>query len=154
MSNGSASTLVTGQWVIVAGLCIQLLFFGAFVLSSFLFHCRILKSPTSQAERTMQAQKAIWPRDWRGLLYACYIVSGLILVRSIYRLIEFAQGNDGYLISHEVYLYVFDAAMMFIVMVIMNFFHPSVILQSGASDCGQSAGSSLDTWKPEPERGS
>ncbi|KUL82544.1 hypothetical protein ZTR_09163 [Talaromyces verruculosus] len=132
MSHGSANTLVIGQWVIVAGLCIQLLFFGAFVLSSALFHMKILESPTSKSERTRQAQRDIWPRDWRGLLYAYHVVSGLILVRSIYRLIEFAQGNDGYLISHEVFLYVFDAVMMVIVM---------------------SEGSSLDGWKQEPERG-
>jgi hypothetical protein len=153
MTQGSTKTLVAGQWIIVAGLCIQLLFFGAFVLSSALFHCRILKSPTPQSDRTLSVQKALWHRDWRGLLYACYAVSGLILVRSIYRLIEFAQGNNGYLISHEVFLYVFDAAMMVIVMVIMNFFHPSVVLQSDGSGCCQSEDSSLDTWKQEPERG-
>lgn len=153
MSHGSANTLVIGQWVIVAGLCIQLLFFGAFLLSSVLFHRRILKSPTSQSERTLQVQRDIWPRDWRGLLYACYVVSGLILVRSIYRLIEFAQGNDGYLIDHEVFLYVFDAVMMVIVMVIMNSFHPSAILQSDGSEHCPSEGSSLDALKQVPERG-
>jgi hypothetical protein len=153
MSHGSTSTLVIGQWIIVAGLCIQLLFFGVFVLSSALFHYRVLKSPTLKSERTLCTQKAIWPRDWRGLLYACYAVSGLILVRSIYRLIEFAQGNNGYLISHEVFLYVFDAAMMAIVMVIMNVFHPSVVLQSDRSDRCQSVDGSVDTWKQEPEGG-
>lgn len=153
MSNGSASTLVIGQWIIVAGLCIQLLFFGAFVLSSALFHHRILKSPTSETDRTLQVQKAIWPRDWRGLLYACYAVSGLILVRSIYRLIEFAQGNNGYVISHEVFLYVFDAVMMVTVMVIMNIFHPSVVLQSDDSTRCQSVESSVDTSKQEREGG-
>jgi hypothetical protein len=153
MSHGSPSTLVTGQWIIVAGLCIQLLFFGVFVLSSALFHFRILKSPTLPSERTLYIQKAIWPRDWRGLLYAYYAVSGLILVRSIHRLIEFAQGNNGYLMSHEVFLYVFDAGMMVIVMVIMNVFHPSVVLQSDGSNRCQSADSSVDTWKQEPERG-
>jgi hypothetical protein len=36
-------------------------------------------------------------------------------------------GNDGYLISHEVYLYIFDALLMFFVMVIFAIVHPSEI---------------------------
>jgi hypothetical protein len=33
-------------------------------------------------------------------------------------LVEYIQGNDGYLISHEAFLYGFDAALMFLNMVI------------------------------------
>lgn len=36
-------------------------------------------------------------------------------------------GNDGYLISHEVFLYIFDALLMFLVMVIFAVVHPSEI---------------------------
>lgn len=43
--------------------------------------------------------------------------SGLIIVRSIVRLVEFIQGFDGYIISHEVFIYVFDALPMFLVTV-------------------------------------
>jgi hypothetical protein len=42
------------------------------------------------------------------------------------------QGNHGYVISHEVFLYVFDAAMMFSVMAVMNVFHPSFVLNKRA----------------------
>lgn len=57
-----------------------------------------------------------------------YASSILILVRSIFRLIEYAQGNDGYLISHEVFMYVFDAMLMFFTMVVMSIYHPSELL--------------------------
>jgi hypothetical protein len=56
------------------------------------------------------------------------VVSALILIRCVFRLIEFAQGNAGYLISHEVYMYLLDTTMMFLVMVVMNIFHPSIAL--------------------------
>ncbi|KAJ5081190.1 hypothetical protein N7456_013428 [Penicillium angulare] len=125
-SSGSANLLVVGQWIIVAGLCVQLLFFGAFIITSMLFHTRISQQPTQEAENSKVRG---FPRDWRGLLSALYIASVLILIRSIYRVIEFAQGNSGYVISHEVFLYVFDATMMFLVMIVMNSFHPSVVLQ-------------------------
>jgi hypothetical protein len=141
MTSGSESTIKIGQWVIVAGLCVQLVFFGAFVITSLIFHIKIIRSPTVESERFMNKHGSIWPRDWRGVLFACYSASVLILIRSVYRLVEFVQGNDGYVISHEVFLYVFDAAMMFLVMGVMNVFHPSFVLNKNA-----------EVSIPQPER--
>ena len=56
-----------------------------------------------------------------------YIVSILILVRSVFRIIEYAQGNTGYILSHEYSLYVFDAALMFGVVLGFNAVHPSEV---------------------------
>lgn len=128
MTGGSANTLVIGQWVIVAGLCVQLVFFGAFLVSAFIFHSKISRHPTTKSEQTIHPG-SFWPRDWRGVLFGCYVVSILILIRSVYRLVEFIQGQQGYLMSHEVFLYVFDATMMLFVMVLMNFCHPAHVLQ-------------------------
>ena len=129
MSGGAEDLLVVGQWIIVAGLCVQLVFFGAFLVTSICFHWRIIKSPTPQST-TSSITSGFIPRDWHGLLFALYAASILILIRSVYRIVEFVQGNSGYLISHEVFLYVFDAAMMLLVMVVMGLFHPSVVLSS------------------------
>ncbi|CAI7571419.1 unnamed protein product [Penicillium pancosmium] len=127
-SSGSANLLVVGQWIIVGGLCVQLVFFGAFLITSIIFNCRIIRSPTEESQNSVAS--GLIPRDWRGLLFALYTVSVLILIRSIYRVVEFVQGNNGYVIGHEVFLYVFDASMMFLVMIVMNVFHPSVVLRS------------------------
>ncbi|PYI00856.1 RTA1 like protein [Aspergillus sclerotiicarbonarius CBS 121057] len=151
MSSGSSNSLKIGQWVIVTGLCVQLLFFGAFLIASLTFHFRIKQSPTVESKKTMHRHQRPWPQDWRGLLGACYLVSGLILVRSVYRLIEFAQGNDGYVISHEAFLYVFDAATMFLIMVVMNLFHPSVVLRSGGHQPDESVELGLRTEEQESE---
>tara|TARA_R110002060_G_scaffold984_5_gene2271 strand:+ start:888 stop:1130 length:243 start_codon:yes stop_codon:yes gene_type:complete len=43
-------------------------------------------------------------------------------------MIEYIQGFDGYLLSHEVYLYIFDAVLMLAVMVIVNVVHPSEVI--------------------------
>ena len=56
-----------------------------------------------------------------------YVTSGLIMVRNIVRVIEYAQGNGGYLLGHEFVLYVFDAVLMLAVMAILNIWHPSEI---------------------------
>ncbi|KAJ5938866.1 hypothetical protein N7466_002000 [Penicillium verhagenii] len=116
MSSGSGNMLTVGQWIIVAGLGVQLVFFGAFLVTSICFHCRITLSPTQEAKDSTDI--------------SAFFPPVLILIRSIYRIIEFAQGNSGYVISHEVFLYVFDASMMFLVMIVMNLFHPSVVLRS------------------------
>ncbi|RDW84125.1 RTA1 domain-containing protein [Aspergillus mulundensis] len=130
MTSGSSSSLKIGQWVIIVGLCVQLLFFGAFLIASIIFHLRIHGAPTAESEKAMSRGRSCLPYDWRGLLFACYFVSVLILIRSVYRVVEFAQGNSGYVISHEWFLYVLDALMMLLVMLTLNLFHPSVVLNN------------------------
>lgn len=56
-----------------------------------------------------------------------YASSMLIMIRSVFRLIEYLQGNNGYLLHHEIFLYIFDAVLIFITMVIFNICHPSEI---------------------------
>ncbi|CAG8944557.1 unnamed protein product [Penicillium salamii] len=126
-STGSANLLTVGQWIIVAGCCVQLLFFGAFLVTSICFHCRITGSPTPKAQRTIR-NSALFSRDWRGLLYALYGASILILIQRIYRVVELVRRDGGYMNSHEIFLYLFDAATMVLAMIEMNFFHPSVLL--------------------------
>lgn len=54
-------------------------------------------------------------------------MSILILIRSIVRVVEYLQGYDGYIMTHEVYLYIFDALVMFIAVVSMNWIHPGEV---------------------------
>ncbi|OGM47911.1 RTA1 domain protein [Aspergillus bombycis] len=128
MASGTVSAMNTGENVTIAGLCVQLVFFSVFIIVATIFHYRIRRNPTSRSVGT-----SIFPRNWRDatwetVMLGLYSASILILIRSIFRLIEYAQGNDGYLISHEVFMYVFDAALMFITMVGMSLFHPSKVL--------------------------
>jgi hypothetical protein len=41
--------------------------------------------------------------------------------------VEYLQGRDGYLLSTEVFLYVFDATFMFLVMLVSPVVHPSEV---------------------------
>ena len=45
----------------------------------------------------------------------------------IYRVIDYIQGAGGYLMTHEVWMYVLDAGLMAILMFMYNFIHPSEI---------------------------
>lgn len=43
------------------------------------------------------------------------------------RVVEFLQGDNGFVVSHEVFLYVFDALVMFIAVALMNWVHPGQV---------------------------
>lgn len=131
MSGGSSNDLTIGQYIIIGGLGVQLLFFSTFIIVSIAFHARIVRSPTTESEQLRSTRlRTCWPQDWTDVLFGCYAVSALILVRNIYRVVEFAMGQTGYVMEHEVFLYVFDAAMMFCVMVFFNIYHPSLLAKS------------------------
>ena len=57
-----------------------------------------------------------------------FVTSALIMVRSVFRAVEYLQGFNGYLLSNEAFLYVFDATLMFLVMILFGIVHPSKIL--------------------------
>ena len=61
-------------------------------------------------------------------MYVLYIASRLIMVRSVFRVVEYLQGNNGYFLRHEVYLYIFDAVLMLIAMCLFNWVHPAQIM--------------------------
>lgn len=116
MVNGSQST---GNNIIIGGLIVQIIFFGFFVICAIFFQRRIATNPTPESVGDYV--------PWQKHLYALYATSILILIRSIIRVVEYAQGSDGVLLSTEVFIYVFDATLMFLVMAIFGVIHPSEI---------------------------
>ncbi|KAH7104947.1 RTA1 like protein-domain-containing protein [Auriculariales sp. MPI-PUGE-AT-0066] len=107
-----------GQNLIVGGLFVQLTFFAAFTLTAVLFQVRVRRHPTSVSQL-----RDLVP--WRKHIYALYFMSILIFIRSVFRVIEYLQGYTGYLLVHEIYLYVFDSILMLFVCITMNVVHPS-----------------------------
>lgn len=79
------------------------------------WHLRMLRLSSSRA----------YCCPWKKLMCVLFGTSVLIMVRSVFRAIEYLEGNDGYLLAHEAYLYIFDALLMLVVMVILNIIHPS-----------------------------
>ena len=121
MAQGKDSSATLGAKIIVAGLVLQLIFFGIFIAAAAAFDRAMHARPTARSTNPELS-------SWRKHLKVLYAVSGLIMVRNIIRVIEYAQGNNGYLLDHEAFLYVFDAVLMLLVMVILNVWHPSEIM--------------------------
>jgi hypothetical protein len=104
---------------VVGGLFVQLFFFGCFIAVAVHFDVVMHKVPTSYAQSVVV---------WRKHLVILYIASVLIMIRSIFRVVEYLQGFSGYLLSHEVYLYIFDSVLMLCVVIIFNIVHPSELV--------------------------
>ncbi|KAM5356611.1 hypothetical protein ACJ41O_003257 [Fusarium nematophilum] len=109
-----------GENIIIGGLGIQILFFGFFMIVTLIFHLRIRRQPTQRSYEVAT--------PWRALLYVLYATSFLILVRSVFRVAEYVLGKDGELQSKEFWIYIFDALLMGIATWLLNFFHPSRVI--------------------------
>jgi hypothetical protein len=116
-SNGKGINLAAlGQWVVVGGVILQIIIFGLFCYTAWTFHKQYARSMITPA----------WG-EWKQMMRMLYFVSGLIMVRSLFRVIETVLGTDGYLMVNEWPLYVFDSVLMFGVMVLFYFYYPSRI---------------------------
>lgn len=83
-----------------------------------LFHSRARKAP----------QIATLDVPWQKYMYMLYGTSLLIFIRSVFRVIEYAEGNAGFIMRHEVFLYLFDSVLMIGVMVVLNVVYPGKLL--------------------------
>lgn len=132
VQGGASGLMATGNNVkmasniVVAGLVIQVVMFGLFIVTSIVFEVRMRRSPTTEAfdERI----------NWMSHVRTLYAVSVLILIRSIFRVVEYAAGEDGYPLTHEWMLYVFDSVLMIISMLVWGIWYPGTISRLTVAD--------------------
>jgi hypothetical protein len=101
----TADSMTTGENIILAGLFVQIVIFGLFAVTAAIFHSRFRK-------RNPDASRDHGKR-WEQIMVMLYVVSVLIMIRSIFRVVEYAMGHDGYPLQNEWTLYVFDGVLMF-----------------------------------------
>lgn len=109
------------NWLVVAGLVVQILLLGFFGMTAVVFQIRLGREPTTESRRM--------DVPWRRTLYMIYVVSTLIFARSIFRVVEYRQGQNGYSLGHEWTLYAFDSLPMFFVAVVFWFWWPGDVLR-------------------------
>lgn len=106
-----------GKNIVLFGLAVQIIFFGFFVIIELTYYIRLLRNLNNSEYNTRVVNQDIrtFParfNNWKTILEILFICSGLILIRSAYRVVEFTQANGGYITTHEWVLYVFDGLMM------------------------------------------
>ena len=115
MAKGDQASI--GQDIVLAGLALQIVTFVVFLGTAIIFHRRMNQYPT---------QIILYENvPWKTHLNSLYVISAMIFVRSIFRIIEYGLGDDGYLLSNEWPNYIFDAVPMLIAMVCFTVWHPS-----------------------------
>ena len=119
VTSTNPNTIKIGQYIIDAGLFVQIISFGIFLVTALTFQFRIEKHPTQKS-----ADSSI---PWRKHMYILYMSSCLIFGRCIFRVAEFLQGVNGTISSSETLFYIFDSLFVFIVMVSFNIVHPSEV---------------------------
>lgn len=119
MARKTPTAVNIGSHIVTGGIILQILWFGFFMLVAVVFNVRINKAPTARsASRTI---------PWRKHIHTLYLASALIMIRSIVRAVEYIEGFNGFILSHEAFLYVFDSLPMLCVMILLNVVHPSEV---------------------------
>ncbi|KAL2863139.1 RTA1 domain-containing protein [Aspergillus lucknowensis] len=108
---GSLEDIGTG--VLIGGLALQLATFSVFLIVVITFHLRALRGGAALEDGMIK------------VIYGIYIAGFFIMVRSIFRLIEFSWGIDSYIMTNEWPLYVLEAVPMLIAFMVIGWYHPS-----------------------------
>lgn len=136
----SASSQNTGQNIIIGGLIFQILIFGIFCVVALSFHRRFAKRGLVNCYLDI---------PWSSVLMMLYATSGLIMLRNIFRVVEYAMGQDGYLLSNEWCVYVFDGVLMFLAVALFAARYPNRLYPRERAD---SATELMDSVERRKER--
>ncbi|KAB5585202.1 RTA1 like protein-domain-containing protein [Coniochaeta sp. 2T2.1] len=133
-------TIKTGLTVYMVGMGIQEACILAFVFLMILFHRRVVRLDTEGGRWNGAVEPAgsesMFVRGWGMSLFALYGVLGVITIRIVYRIAEFAKGvtPTNPIPFHEVYSYVLDAFPMMLALLLLAIWHPGRVLQGPGSD--------------------
>ncbi|KAJ4990108.1 hypothetical protein SVAN01_04389 [Stagonosporopsis vannaccii] len=116
MGTMQLSLALAGEKIVIAGLALQVATFVVFLLAAVDFHVHVKRTPKTDQDTDEVV--------WRKMLHALYTLSSLILLRCVFRLIEYSMGNAAYLIANEWTLYVFDGVPMLAVFALLLVWRP------------------------------
>jgi hypothetical protein len=137
---GSAATsdsdTAGGTHIMVGGLAFQVVSMSFFLLltANFLYRIRYYNRKEHHAISDTFNPKYKVIRDRKLFKYfpaAMVVAAIMVFVRSVYRVVELAQGWDGHLITTEIYFMLLDGLMMSLAIVIFIPFHPGVAYGRG-----------------------
>ncbi|RHZ66743.1 RTA1 domain-containing protein [Aspergillus thermomutatus] len=111
--NWEGSTKDAGIGVLIGGLVLQVVTFAVYLVIVGWFHWRAVV----EGEQLLHGVRMV--------MVGIYIAGFFIMVRSIYRIFEFAFGIDSYTFTHEWPLYVLEAVPMLVALMVLGWFHPA-----------------------------
>ncbi|GAA5884684.1 hypothetical protein JCM6882_005349 [Rhodosporidiobolus microsporus] len=138
-SAGGGEIAKIGPKIALVGLIVQLVSFGLFTVLLVVFAYRVrtrfphLGSPVPAFRFTsFNMFKTDLVDDWRVLFWVLLLSCVGIMVRCVFRTIEYAQGYSGYLVTHEIYFYLLDALPLFLAMSLYAWLWPTRVIDGAA----------------------
>ena len=121
-ASGDASSIELSKKILLGGLVTQVVALAFFIVTCWYAHSRLKREPAPMLDEDPSI-------NWQNHFRALQLVTLVLVVRSLVRTIEFLQGSDGFVASHEVFIYLFDAFLMFFVMVVFLVLHPGRLVR-------------------------
>ncbi|GAA5929057.1 RTA1 domain-containing protein [Sporobolomyces koalae] len=156
--SSSPSSADLGHKISLVGLALQLVSYGLFCALLIVF--RIRARPQLPGVRTHLSRQDSWntfstsPLGRWHVLWTMLVLSSIaIIIRSVFRLVEYSQGYSGYIPTHEGYFYLLDALPLWLGMTLYSIVWPSRFFQSTDPDLRFESSSTGGTSKTEPVYG-
>ncbi|OKL58806.1 hypothetical protein UA08_05739 [Talaromyces atroroseus] len=102
-ASGDASAIALSKKILLAGLIFQVICLAFFEVIAWVAQRRI-------KNRGPPISGIVG--KWQYYFLAVQVAILALIVRNLYRAIEFGTGEDGYVSKHEVFIYIFDAFLM------------------------------------------
>ena len=122
-ASSDPSTQKLGAKVIMGGLVFQVIFFALFAALAVYVYCSPLYNQPSSSEQQVEERTRADKQRMVRVFFALFVTILLILLRNVYRLIEFAVTPGSYIPSTEWLFYVFDFVPIFLAMVVYARWH-------------------------------
>ena len=107
-NTSNPSKMKLGENTMLGGLAIQLIFFGLFTVLAVVAYRRRHDTAQQQQQQATTCSPVGSPAIVDRVYHSLFVVIFLLTVRNLFRFVEFAQGNDGYAHTHEVFFYLFE----------------------------------------------
>lgn len=116
ITSGKLENIPLGSHVLIGGLGINLVSFCFFAVVTVHLHWTIYRRKVDFTGR----------ERWIKMFYALYLSMILLIIRSIYRIVEFSLGFRGYLAIHETYFYIFECLLIIFAFALFLPLHPGI----------------------------
>ncbi|KAI0263771.1 RTA1 like protein-domain-containing protein [Gloeopeniophorella convolvens] len=128
IASGGNSHVQLGSHIALIGIIIQLMSIALYVALAIEFLARYSKDRPIRHDAEL-SQRGFADERVRRMIQAISFMTVVIIIRSIYRLLELSEGQNGSISSSQITFDILDAVMITLAIYTLNIFHPGRLLR-------------------------